>query len=37
LEYQLTTGKWSVKVVGMPEPEKAIVNAKSAQMVFIDW
>jgi hypothetical protein len=37
LDYKISTGRWSVKVVRIPDSKKAIENAKSAQMVFSDW
>jgi hypothetical protein len=37
LEYQISSGKWSIRVVNLPDPMTAIENARSAQMVFSDW
>ena len=37
LDYQIISGKWFVKVVGIPDSNKAIESAKSAQLVFSDW
>ena len=37
LDYQISSGRWSVRVVRTPDSKKAIENARSAQMVFSDW
>lgn len=37
LEYAITTGRWSVKVVNILGSKEIIKNAKSAQLVFEDW
>lgn len=37
LEYAITTGRWSVKVVDILGSKEVIKNAKSAQSVFENW
>lgn len=37
LDYQMISGKWSVKIVRIPDFKKAIETARSAQLVFSDW